>query len=114
MTTHNNGFGAVVTLEETLPETMVISWDPDRLLRVVGLEHVLTLHLQGDDQVRGWIRIRLTGFSKLDVARHVGEGWFAVLQISGLEANHKETSVLLLTGQEKIQKIFYVQSSSKL
>ena len=95
MTAHNNGFGAVITLEETLPETVVISWDPDRLLRVVGLEHVLTLHLQGDNQVRGWIRIRLTGFSKLDMARHVGEGWFAVLQISGLKANNKETLVLL-------------------
>ena len=70
MTAHDDGLGAIITLKETLPESMVISRDPDGLLGVVGLEHVLPLHLQGDDQVRGWIRIRLSGLSKLDVARH--------------------------------------------
>ena len=70
MATHDHSLGAIVTLEKTLPITVVISWNPDRLLGVIGLEHVLTLHLHGDDKVRQRIRIRLTGLSKLDVAWH--------------------------------------------
>jgi len=72
MATHDNGLGAIIALKETLPESVIISGDPDRLLGIVGLEHVLTLHLQGDDQVRRWIWVRLAGLSKLDMARHVG------------------------------------------
>ena len=71
MTTHDNSFGAIIALKKALPEAMVISWDPDRLLGIVRLEHVLTLHLQGDEEIRSWIWIRLSGLSKLDVARHV-------------------------------------------
>jgi len=71
MTAHDNSLGAIVAFKETLPEAMVIGGDPDRLLGIVGLEHVLALHLQRDDEVRGWIRIRLTGLTELDMARHV-------------------------------------------
>ena len=49
MTTHDDSLGAIIALKETLPEAMVIGGDPDRLLGIVGLEHVLTLHLQRDD-----------------------------------------------------------------
>jgi len=69
--THDNGLCAIIALKETLPETMIIGGDPDRLLRVIGLEHVLALHLEGDDQVRCWIRIGLSGLAELDVTRHV-------------------------------------------
>ena len=71
MATHDNGFGAIIALKKTLPESMVISWDPDGLLGIIGLEHVLTLHLQGDDEIRSWVRIRLSSLSKLYVAGHV-------------------------------------------
>jgi hypothetical protein len=74
MATHDNGFGAIVALKKTLPEAVIIGGDPNRLFRVIGLEHVITLHLHGDNQVGKWIRIRLSGLSKLDVARHVDEG----------------------------------------
>jgi hypothetical protein len=74
MTTHDDSFGAIVAFKKTLPETVIISRDPDRLSGVIGLEHVITLHLHGDDQVGKWIRIRLSGLTKLDVARHVDEG----------------------------------------
>jgi len=77
MATHDNGLGAIIALKETLPESVIISGDPDRLLGIVGLEHILTLHLQGDDQVRRWIWVRLAGLSKLDMARHVGIWFFS-------------------------------------
>ena len=73
MATHDHSLGAIVTLEKTLPITVVISWNPDRLLGVIGLEHVVTLHLHGDNQVREWIWIRLPSLSKLDVTGHVEE-----------------------------------------
>jgi len=70
MATHDNSLGAIIALKKALPITVVISWDPDRLLGIIGLEHVLTLHLHGDDKVRKRIRIRLSGLSELDMARH--------------------------------------------
>ena len=70
MATHDDSLGAIIAFKETLPVAVVIRGDPDGLLGVVGLEHVLTLHLHGDDQVRQRIRIRLTGLSELDVAGH--------------------------------------------
>ena len=70
MAQHDDGLLSIVALKETLAESVVVSWNPDGLLGVVGLEHVLTLHLQGDDKERARIRIRLTRLSKLDVARH--------------------------------------------
>ena len=39
---------------------------------VIRLQLVLAFHLQGDNEVGGWIRISLTRLSKLDVAGHVG------------------------------------------
>jgi len=73
MATHDNSLGAIIILKETFPEPVVIGGDPDGLLRVIGLEHVLTLHLHGDDQVRRWIWVRLAGLTKLNVAGHLGE-----------------------------------------
>jgi hypothetical protein len=70
MSTHDNGLGAIITLKETLPVAMIIGGNPDGLLGIISLQHVLTLHLQGDNQVGERIRIRLTGLSKLDVSRH--------------------------------------------
>ena len=73
MTTHDDSFGAIIALKETLPESVVVGWNPDRLLGVIRLEHVLTLHLHGDNQIRQRIRIRLSSLSKLDMTRHVEE-----------------------------------------
>ena len=71
MATHDDSLGAIIAFKETLPVAVVIRGDPDGLLGVVRLEHVLTLHLHGDDQVWERIWIRLSSFSKLDVAWHV-------------------------------------------
>ena len=44
----NNSFGAIITLKETFLKVVSLSWNPDRLLRVVGSHQILTLHLNGE------------------------------------------------------------------
>ena len=72
MSTHDNGFGTVIVLQHALEIATFAVWAPVGLLGVIGQKHVLTLHLQGDHQEGAWIRIRLTGLTEFDVARHVG------------------------------------------
>ena len=72
VSTHNNGFGTVIVLQHALGIATFAVWAPVGLLGVIWLKHVLTLHLQGDHQEGAWIRIRLTGLTEFDVARHVG------------------------------------------
>ena len=70
MSTHDNGFGTVIVLQHALEIATFAVWAPVGLLGVIGQKHVLTLHLQGDHQEGAWIRIRLTGLTEFDVARH--------------------------------------------
>jgi len=49
----NNGFDAIVALEETFLEVVRFSWNPDRLLGIVGTQLVLTLHLHGQELFNG-------------------------------------------------------------
>jgi len=70
VSTHDNSLSAIVALKETLPVAVVIGGNPDGLLGIVRLQHVLALHLQGDNEVGEGIGIRLAGLSKLDVSRH--------------------------------------------
>ena len=72
VSTHDNGFGTVIVLQHALGIATFAVWAPVGLLGVIWLKHVLTLHLQGDHQEGAWIRIRLTGLTEFDVARHVG------------------------------------------
>jgi len=73
MATHDHSLLSIIALQETLPEAVLIGGDPDGLLGVVGLEHVLALHLHGDAQVGERVRVGLTGFAQFDVARHDAE-----------------------------------------
>ena len=45
MTKRNHSLGSIITLKKTFLEVMSFSWYPDRLLRVIGPHHILTLHL---------------------------------------------------------------------
>ena len=72
VSTHDNGFGTVIVLQHALGIATFAVWAPVGLLGVIWLKHVLTLHLQGDHQEGAWIRVRLTGLTEFDVARHVG------------------------------------------
>ena len=72
VSTHDNSFGTVIVLQHALGIATFAVWAPVGLLGVIWLKHVLTLHLQGDHQEGAWIRIRLTGLTEFDVARHVG------------------------------------------
>jgi hypothetical protein len=91
MAAHDNSLCSVITLKKTLPVAMVISWNPDRLLGIIGLEHILTLHLHGDNQVRRWVWVRLAGLAKLDMARHVGAlvGLLKISEIEFYDSNFK-------------------------
>ena len=79
MANHDDRFSAFVALEEGLNESSVAIRDPAGLLGVVGLEHVVSLHLHGDDQVGHRVWIRLTGLAQLDVAWH--PGWWELLSL---------------------------------
>ena len=72
MAKHDSGFGAIVIVKETFLEAALAIRGPDRLLGIVGLEHVIPLHLHGDDEVGCRIGIRLPRLAKLDVAGHLG------------------------------------------
>ena len=87
MATHDNSLGAIITLKKTLPVSMIVSWDPDRLLGIIGLEHVFTLHLHGDNQVWCWIWIRLTGLAEFHVTGHLDE----VFRLAYVEVVWNET-----------------------
>ncbi len=71
MTTHDSGFGAIIILEHALHVATLAIRSPIGLLGVIGLHHVLSLHLQGDDEIWRRIRVRLPGLSKLNMAWHV-------------------------------------------
>ncbi len=88
MSDHDDRLSALVRLEESLGEPAVAVGDPDRLLGVVRLEHVVAFHLHRDDEVRHRVRVRLAGFAQLDVAWHLG-GF--ELDLLGLCLQRKET-----------------------
>ena len=75
MTTHDNSLGAIITLKHTFHVSMFAIRTPIRFLRIIWLQGKLPFHLKSDNQVWGWIWIRLTSLSKFDVARHVGRIW---------------------------------------
>ena len=60
---HDNRLVAIVALQHGLGISALAIRAPVRLLGVIRLEHVGTLHLQGDAQIRRRIRIRLTRFA---------------------------------------------------
>ena len=72
MSHHHGGLSAVVILQQSLLEATLAVRAPVGLLGVIGLEHVSPLHIHGDDEVRSRIRIWLTRFPELDMARHFG------------------------------------------
>ena len=69
--TNNQSLGAIIRLQHTLHVSTFAIRAPVRLFGIVRLKSILPFHLKGDHQVRTRIGIRLTGLSKLDVARHV-------------------------------------------
>ena len=70
MTTHDNSLGAIISLKHALHVSTLAIRAPVGLLGIVRLHSILSLHLKGDNQVGTRIRIRLSGLSKFDVARH--------------------------------------------
>ena len=70
MATHDNGFGAIIIFEHTLHVVALAIRTPIGLLRIIRFKLILSLHLQGDNQVGAWIGIRLTSLTKFDVTRH--------------------------------------------
>ena len=72
MAIHESSLGAIVALQEALPESSLPVRAPIGLLRVVDLEHVSPLHVHGDDEVGSGIGIGLPLGSKFHVAGHVG------------------------------------------
>ena len=72
MANHAQGFGSIIILQEGLPEASLAIRHPHRLLGIIRLQHVISLHLHGDNEVWGRIWIRFSGLSELDVARHGG------------------------------------------
>ena len=71
------GLATLIGVEDALGVSTLAVGAPVGLLGVVGLEHVSALHLKGDHQEGAGIRVRLTGLSKLDVARHVVMGFWS-------------------------------------
>ena len=70
MAAHDNSLGTIVIFKDTLHVVTLAIRTPIGLLRIVRFKSVLSLHLQGDNQVGTWIRIRLTSLSKFYVTRH--------------------------------------------
>ena len=73
MTAHDHGFSSSLRFEHSLLKAAAFSRDPNRLLGVVELAHIRSTDVIRDDQVWRRIGIGLSGFSQLNVARHVVE-----------------------------------------
>ena len=71
MTNHTSCFSSLIRLQHALLEASLTIRTPIGFPGIIRLEHVCPLHVHGDDEVGRRIGIRLTGLSKLDVARHV-------------------------------------------
>ena len=71
MTTHDNSLSAIIILKDRFHVSTFAIRAPIGLLGIIGLQSELPLHLKSDNQEGAWIRIRLTGLSKFDVARHI-------------------------------------------
>ena len=70
MSTHDNCFGAVITLQQSFKIASLAIRTPVGLFGIIRLHRILPFHLQGDHQVGAWIRIGLSSLSKFNVARH--------------------------------------------
>ena len=73
MAKHDSGLGAIIIVQETFLEAALAIRSPIGLLGIVLLQHVIPLHLHGDNEVGSRIGIGLPGLAKFDVARHVGQ-----------------------------------------
>ena len=88
--TDDLSLGAIIILKNRFHISTFAIRTPIGLLRVIWLQGKLPFHLKGDNQVRAWIRIRLTGLSKLDVARH---SWIELLRFQKLKKKTIKVSV---------------------
>ena len=70
MTTHDNGFCAIVALKQALNKVAFVIRTPVGFFGVVRLHGMLAFHFNGNGKVGQWILIGTSGL--LDVARHVG------------------------------------------
>ena len=82
MTDGHLDFSTVLSLQQALHEPAISVRDPVGLLGIVGLGHVLPLHLEGEEEVGGGVRVLAIRGPFLLVSRHAGE---LSLPLSGAE-----------------------------
>merc|ERR1719365_249115 len=77
MTNSNNTLAGRILNISRFKKTLTVSRglgirDPDRLLGIIRLLLVSSLHFNRREQKLRWVRVRLTSLCKLDMTRHVG------------------------------------------
>ena len=65
-------FTTVLSLQQTLHKATVSIRDPEGLLGIVGLGHVFPLHLEGEEEVGGGVRVLAVRGPFLLVSGHAG------------------------------------------
>ena len=72
MTDGHLDFSTVLSLQQALHEPSISVRNPVGLLGIVGLGHVLPLHLEGEEEVGGGVRVLAIRGPFLLVSRHAG------------------------------------------
>ena len=72
MTDGHLGFTTVLRLQQTLHKPSISVRDPVGLLGIVGLGHVFSLHLEGEEEVGGGVRVLAVRGPFLLVSGHAG------------------------------------------
>ena len=91
MTTHDNGFCAIIAFKQALNKVAFVIRTPVGFFGVVHLHGMLAFQINGNGKVGGWILIRTSGL--LDVARHVDLTiWFCFI-----DCKHKLEEMVKLT-----------------
>ena len=66
---------SILRLQHPLQESSISVRDPKGLLCIIRSRHVGSLHFEGEEEVRGWVRIRVRVGPPLLIARHFGGGF---------------------------------------